>query len=98
MPKSIFQLKNAIEEIMNDVIQQASFYSINNPQNSDRLNKIVSDATNTTERLVYRLNEISKFSDDKLQQIELDALAKDLKKDSLLHLSALQKIKEKAKA
>jgi len=53
MPKSIFQLKSAIEEIMNDVIQQAFTYSINHPQNSDKLNVLIKDATNTTENLVY---------------------------------------------
>jgi len=98
MPKSIFQLKSAIEEIMNDVIQQAFTYSINHPQNSDQLNVLIKDATNTTESLVHRLNDISKFTDDRLKQIELDALAKDLKKESLLHLSQLQKIKEKENA
>jgi len=98
MPKTIFQIKSAIEEIMNDVIQQAFTYSINHPQNSDRLNVLIKKSTETTEQLIHRLNGISKFTDERLQQIELDALAKDLKRESLLHLSELQKIKGKEKA
>lgn len=97
MPKSVFQLKKAIEEIMNDVIQKAFSHSINHPQHSDSLNVLIKNSTETTEKLVRRLNEISGLTDDKLQQIQLNELASDLKKKSLLHLSELQKITQESK-
>jgi len=97
MPKSIFQVKKAIEDIMNDVIQQAFSYSINNPQDSNELNELIKNATKTTEKLVQRLNKVSESSDEGLVQVELDSLAKDLKKKSLIHLSELQKITQTKK-
>ncbi|MCC6599385.1 MAG: hypothetical protein IT223_01780 [Crocinitomicaceae bacterium] len=88
------QLKYAVHEILNDVIEQGFHHLINHPQQSDDLNRIIKDAT---DELNYQLLKIDSHSFQKDSQELADhyaKISKDAQRKSLELLSRLQKIQQ----
>lgn len=90
----IAMVRNAIDHIMNDVMQKAYHHSMNYPQNSDQLNVLIKTVREDSEVLINRLHQIKVLKDKPLIELELNSISKDLKKKSLIHLSELQKLRE----
>ncbi|MFK7757436.1 MAG: hypothetical protein AB8B53_10945 [Flavobacteriales bacterium] len=88
-------VRSAIDNIMNDVLQQAYQHSMNYPQDSDQLNVLIRAVSEDNESLINRLHQVKVLNDKPLIDLELNSITKTLKKKSLEHLSALQKLKEK---
>ena len=53
------ELRNALQELMNDVIEQGFHHLMNHPQQSDELNRIIKDAT---DELNYQLLKVDSHS------------------------------------
>ena len=95
MLEKIQLVRNAIDNIMNDVMEKAFHHSINYPQDSDFLNKIIKDIRSDNDLFVNQLHSLSQNKEEEELKDDLNSLTKDLKKKSLLYLSELQKLKEK---
>jgi hypothetical protein len=53
------QIKYAVQEMLNDVIEQGFHHLVNHPQQSDALNKIIKDAS---EEMNYQLLKVDSHS------------------------------------
>lgn len=95
MSDRIHLVRKAIDNIINDVMQKAYRHSVNYPQDSDYLNKLIRDIRSDNENYVNNLHQISLIQDDSEINSELQILTKSLKRKSLLYLSELQKLQEK---
>jgi hypothetical protein len=88
------ELKYAVQEILNDVIEQGFHHLVHHPQRSDALNKIIKDAS---EELNYQLLKIDTHgypqNSEELQQHYLN-ISKETQRKSLELLSALQHIQQ----
>lgn len=86
------QLKYAVQEILNDVIEQGFHHLVHHPQQSDALNKIIKDAS---EELNYQLLKIDSHNYSQGSKELLDHyqhISKDTQRKSLELLGELQKI------
>jgi len=97
MSEKIFLLRKAIDNIMNDVLQKAFNYSVNHPQDSDQLNKLIKNVREDNDRFVNNLHAISKADNLEAEETksQLRALTKELKNKSLIYLSEIQKLQER---
>lgn len=88
------QIKYAVQEMLNDVIEQGFHHLVNHPQQSDALNKIIKDAS---EEMNYQLLKVDSHS-HKPGSPELHAhfqtISSDAQRKSLLLLHELQKIQQ----
>ncbi len=96
MIEKIQLIRNAIDNIFNDVLEKAYQYSINHPQNSDYLNKLIRDVRHDNEYYVNELHSLSRQDENENLEQDLNMLTKSLKKKSLVYLSELQKLQESA--
>ena len=89
------ELRYAVQEIMNDVIEQGFHHLINHPQESDELNRIIQDAT---QELNYQLLKIDSHSfhpgSRELQQ-HFEGISRDTQRKSLELLGQLQQIQHR---
>jgi tRNA(His) 5'-end guanylyltransferase len=86
------QLKYAVQEILNDVIEQGFHHLVHHPQQSDELNKIIKDAS---EELNYQLLKIDSHSYSPGSSELLNHyqnISKDTQRKSLELLGQLQRI------
>lgn len=95
MLEKIQLVRNAIDNIMNDVMEKAFHHSVNYPQDSDYLNKMIKDIRSNNESFVNQLHSLKSSKDEASAKEELNMLTKVLKNKSLVYLSELQKLKEK---
>lgn len=95
MLEKIQLVRNAIDNIMNDVMEKAFHHSVNYPQDSDYLNKMIKDIRSDNESFVNQLHSLKSSKDEASAKEELNMLTKVLKNKSLVYLSELQKLKEK---
>ncbi|MEJ6680576.1 MAG: hypothetical protein QNL21_00635 [Flavobacteriales bacterium] len=95
MLEKIQLVRNAIDDIMNDVMEKAFHHLVNYPQDSDYLNKRIKDIRSDNEFFVHKLHSLKRSKDEISAKEELSMLTKALKNKSLVYLSELQKLKEK---
>ncbi len=94
MTTSREELRQVVQELMNEVIEQGFHQLVNYPQQSTELNQIIHDATN---ELNYQLLKVDSHN-FKNGSVDLEkhynAISKDTQRSSLLLLSRLQKVRE----
>jgi len=88
------QLKYAVQEILNDVIEQGFHHLVNHPQSSDELNKIIKDATDELNYQLLKIDSHNFKSDSKELKEHFGAISKDAQRKSLELLSRLQRIQQ----
>jgi arsenate reductase-like glutaredoxin family protein len=89
------QIRYAVQEILNDVIEQGFHHLVNHPQQSDELNRIIKDAS---EELNYQLLRIDSHSyRNGTMEIEMhyQTISKDTQRKSLMLLSELQRLQQR---
>jgi hypothetical protein len=92
MATSREELKSAVHEILNDVIEQGFHHLVRHPQQSDELNRIIKDAS---EEMNYQLLKIDShnFKEDSQELItHYNTISHDAQRTSLELLGRLQKI------
>lgn len=85
-------LRQVIQELMNDVIEQGFHHLINHPQQSDELNRIIKDAT---EEMNYQLLKVDSHSlppDSEALSKHYDIICQDTQNRSLELLARLQHV------
>lgn len=88
-------LRYAVQEFLNDVIEQGFHHLVNYPQSDNELSLIIKEAT---EELNYQLLRIDSHSHPQGSKELLDhymTISKDSQKVSLELLSRLQKVQER---
>ncbi len=94
MATSREELKQAVHDLLNDVIEQGFHHLVNHPQQSNELNQIIHEATN---ELNYQLLKVDSH-DYRPETNELhghyQSISKDAQRSSLNLLSRLQKVRE----
>jgi arsenate reductase-like glutaredoxin family protein len=94
MTSSREELKKAVHEILNDVIEQGFHHLVSHPQQSDELNRIIKDATDELNYQVLKIDSHS-FSAGSPQLLEhYKSISQDTQRKSLELLSRLQKIQQ----
>lgn len=92
METSREHIRNVVQELMNDVIEQGFHHLIHHPQQSDELNRLIKEAT---DELHYQLLRIDSHNHKPLSE-ELKnhyrSISQDSQRRSLDLLSRLQKI------
>lgn len=88
------QLKYAVQEILNDVIEQGFHHLVNHPQSSDELNKIIKDATDELNYQLLKIDSHSHKPGSKELTDHFNFISKDAQRKSLELLSRLQKIQQ----
>ncbi len=92
MATSREELKSAVHEILNDVIEQGFHHLVRHPQQNDELNRIIKDAS---EEMNYQLLKIDShnYKEDTQELFEhYNTISHDAQKKSLELLGRLQKI------
>lgn len=89
------QIRYAVQEILNDVIEQGFHHLVNHPQEGDELNRIIKEAT---DELNYQLIKIDSHS-HKIGSRELEQhfgqISRDTQRKSLELLGQLQQIQQR---
>jgi len=89
------QMRYAVQEILNDVIEQGFHHLVNHSQEGDELNKIIKEAT---DELNYQLIKIDshclKVGSRELER-HFNQVAKDTQHKSLELLGQLQQIQQR---
>lgn len=83
-------LRQVVQELMNDVIEQGFHHLINHPQQSDELNRIIKDAT---EEMNYQLLKVDSHNfppDSEALNKHYDIICQDTQNKSLELLVCLQ--------
>jgi arsenate reductase-like glutaredoxin family protein len=88
------QMKYAVQEILNDVIEQGFHHLVNHPQNSDELNRIIKDATDELNYQLLKIDSHSFKPGSKELSDHFQCISKDAQRKSLELLSRLQKIQQ----
>jgi arsenate reductase-like glutaredoxin family protein len=85
-------LRQVVQELMNDVIEQGFHHLMNHPQQSDELNRIIKDATDELNIQLSKVDTHS-FQPESLElKKHFEIISKDTQKKSLDLLSRLQRI------
>ncbi|HEY8403759.1 MAG TPA: hypothetical protein VIK71_04030 [Flavobacteriales bacterium] len=90
------EIRQAIHDLLNDVIEQGFHHLVNHPQQSIELNEIISEAT---QELNYQLLKVDShdFPEDSEAIYEhYQNISRDTQRSSLQLLSRLQKVREVA--
>jgi hypothetical protein len=89
------QLRYAVQEFLNDVIEQGFHHLINHPQQSDELNLIIKDATDELNYQLLRIDaHLFKQGSQELNS-HYKAISVETQRRSLELLSNLQKIQQR---
>lgn len=94
MSDRIHLVRNAIDNIMNDVMQKAYHHIMNYPRNTDYINKVIKDMRIDHDSFVNQLHLIKELTSEDEQTLVLHNLTKSLKKKSLVYLLEIQKLQE----
>jgi arsenate reductase-like glutaredoxin family protein len=92
MNKTRDSLRQAVQELMNDVIEQGFHHLINHPQQSDDLNKIIKEATDEMNYQLIKIDSHQFHLESAELQKHYEIISRDSQRKSLELLSALQKI------
>jgi hypothetical protein len=88
------QMKYAVQEILNDVIEQGFHHLVNHPQDGDELNKIIKDATDELNYQLLKIDSHTHKAGSKELMDHFQSISKDAQRKSLELLSRLQKIQQ----
>lgn len=94
MATSREELKQAVHELLNDVIEQGFHHLVNHPQQSTALNQIISDATNELNYQLLKVDSHEHKPDTQELLSHYQSVSKDAQRSSLDLLSRLQKVRE----
>jgi hypothetical protein len=89
------QLRYAVQEFLNDVIEQGFHHLINHPQQSDELNLIIKEATDELNYQLLRIDAHSFKQGSKELNEHYKAISVETQRRSLELLSNLQKIQQR---
>lgn len=92
MNKTRDSLRQAVQELMNDVIEQGFHHLVNHPQQSDELNKIIKEATDEMNYQLIKIDSHHFLPESPELQKHFETISNDTQKKSLALLSQLQKI------
>jgi oligoribonuclease NrnB/cAMP/cGMP phosphodiesterase (DHH superfamily) len=90
------EIRHAVHELLNDVIEQGFHHLVNHPQQSTELNEIISEAT---QELNYQLMKVDAHSfAPETEEVykHYQSISHDTQRSSLQLLSRLQKVRETA--
>jgi hypothetical protein len=86
------QLKYAVQEILNDVIEQGFHHLVHHPQQSDALNRIIKEATDELNYQLLRIDSHNCFPESKELEAHYQSISNDTQQRSLELLGQLQRI------
>lgn len=86
------QLKYAVQEILNDVIEQGFHHLVHHPQQSDALNRIIKDATDELNYQLLKIDSHSLRAESKELEEHYQRISLDTQRKSLELLAQLQRI------
>jgi hypothetical protein len=86
------ELRNAVQELMNDVIEQGFHHLMHYPQQSDELNRIIKDATDELNYQLLKVDSHSFRNGSKELSNHYSSISHDTQRKSLDLLARLQKI------
>jgi hypothetical protein len=89
------QLRYAVQEFLNDVIEQGFHHLINHPQQSDELNLIIKDATDELNYQLLRIDAHSYKQGSQELNSHYKTISIETQRRSLELLSNLQKIQQR---
>jgi hypothetical protein len=89
------QLRYAVQEFLNDVIEQGFHHLINHPQQSDELNLIIKDATDELNYQMLRVDAHNFKQGSKELTEHYRSISNDTQRKSLELLSRLQHIQKR---
>jgi arsenate reductase-like glutaredoxin family protein len=92
MATSREELKSAVHEILNDVIEQGFHHLVRHPQQSDELNHIIKDASEEMNYQLLRIDSHNYKEDSEELHQHYSTISRDAQKTSLDLLGRLQKI------
>ncbi|MBL0315986.1 MAG: hypothetical protein IPP69_09470 [Flavobacteriales bacterium] len=85
-------LRNVVQELLNDVIEQGFHHLVNHPQQGDELNKIIKDATDELNYQLLKVDSHNHHVNSPGLARHYDEISRDTQKKSLDLLSRLQKV------
>lgn len=88
------ELKDAVQQMLNDVIEQGFHHLVYHPQQSNELNNIIHDATNELNYQLLKVDSHSFHPESPEIENHYNHISKDTQRTSLDLLSRLQKIRE----
>jgi uncharacterized protein YihD (DUF1040 family) len=86
--------RRAVQELLNDVIEQGFHHLLRHPQQGDGLNQIIKDATDEMNRQLLQIDERSKDAALPALSEHYREVIRDTENKSLHLLSRLQKIQQ----
>jgi hypothetical protein len=86
------QLKYAVQEILNDVIEQGFHHLVHHPQQSDELNRIIKDATDELNYQIMKIDAHNFKQESKELYDHYQRISQDTQRKSLELLGELQRI------
>jgi len=89
------QLRYAVQEFLNDVIEQGFHHLINHPQQSDELNLLIKDATDELNYQLLRIDAHSYRQGSRELNSHYKTISTETQERSLELLSNLQKIQQR---
>ncbi len=92
MNKTRDSLRQAVHELMNDVIEQGFHHLVNHPQQSDELNRIIKDASDEMNYQLIKIDTHNFHPESQELQKHFEIISHDTQRKSLDLLSSLQKI------
>jgi arsenate reductase-like glutaredoxin family protein len=88
-------LRYAVQELLNEVIEQGFHHLVNHPQNSDELNRIIKEATDELNYQLLRIDSHSYKRDSHELKSHYDQISKDSQRNSLELLGKLQQVQQR---
>jgi arsenate reductase-like glutaredoxin family protein len=88
-------LRYAVQELLNEVIEQGFHHLINHPQNSDELNRIIKEATDELNYQLLRIDSHSFRKDSQEVKAHYQQVSKDSQRKSLELLGKLQQVQQR---
>ncbi len=94
MATSREELKMAVHEILNDVIEQGFHHLVSHPQQSDELNRIIKDASEELNYQLLKIDSHNHHPGSKELDHHFQTISHDTQRKSLEMLSRLQRIQQ----
>jgi len=88
------ELKEAVQQMLNDVIEQGFHHLVNHPQQTNELNSIIHDATNELNYQLLKVDSHSYKAETEELENHYKIISKDTQRTSLDLLSRLQRVRE----
>jgi len=88
-------LRYAVQELLNEVIEQGFHHLVNHPQNSDELNRIIKEATDELNYQLVRIDSHSFQKDSHELMVHYQQISQDSQRNSLELLGKLQQVQQR---